>query len=402
MSKIEKGGRVKYTYSVLAYTPAEYVQAARESYILFYQTNPATGKRERFRPTFNLNRIKDPVLQAKRAAEICKDINKLLPLGYPYEKSVELKLSDENQSSMSVQQAFDEAINFKIKSIDNKKTIQTYKMLAKKFVDWCVKMGIGDDIHKTKAHHVPRYVDFLIDNTDISNRTINNYITILRALLYELEDREMIAKNPFSNYNKLQVKEREPLPFNDHERAVISRYIKENDRYLFLAIVLEFYCCLRPKDIRFLRFGHVNLKKQTIITLSTTSKNRKTQYVTIPDALLKYLLEIPDFERYPSTWYIFGKGVKPGLIPIGQNTLASRHKKALNEMLEKGLLMDIAGKSLYNWKYLGNQALFDLNLPLHDIKTQNRHASITTTELYHRRLAPIVETIKGLTHDIME
>ena len=52
-------------------------------YIEFYQTNPLTGKMDRFRQTPQLNRIKDLRLRAKYAHEIEAEINLRLPLALP-------------------------------------------------------------------------------------------------------------------------------------------------------------------------------------------------------------------------------------------------------------------------------------------------------------------------------
>lgn len=401
MPKSEKTSVVKYIIKSLDYTPAEYVVNARDSYILFYQTNPETGKRQRFRPTFSLNRIKDLGIRAKRAHQICKDINKLLPKGYPFANPNEYDVDKiVEEKTYPIDLAFKQAIEFKAKMISNKKTMSTYIKHSTEFVAFCRNSLFIEDINQIKPHHAHKFIDHIKEHKSLTNRTINNYVTIIKTLFFELLDRELIASNPFSKFSKLKVEEQIRREFNDHERRIVAGYIMENDKFLFIAILLEFYCFLRPADIRLMKFGHINLKRQTILTPSGTSKNKKTQYVTIPDGLQEFLIKMGEFERFPQNWYVFGKNVEPGPEPIGVNTLNYRHSKILALLLKSGALLDITGLSLYSWKYSGNQMLFDLNLSLYDIKNQNRHSSITTTEIYARRHAPVIQSIKKLRHDI--
>lgn len=402
MSKIEKKGcPTHYTNKVLDYTPAEYIVAARETYILFYQTNPDTGKRVRFRPTFNLNRIKDSAIRAKRGEMICKKVNKLLPSGYPFVSELEIKKQiSVKPEQIETREALLQSVDFKGLVVKNKKTISTYKSQVLLFADWCDENGLSENIHSIKPSHVHRYIDYIQEARDLKNRTVNNYVTMLKTLNFELLKRDITLINPFSKFPKLQEDEQIRREFNDYERKVVANYIMENNKYLWLAILLEFYCCLRPKDIRFMKFGDIKLKQQTIITYSENTKNKKTQHVTIPDILLEYLLQIPEFERFPSNWYIFGKGLQPGTIPVGTNTLNYKHSIVLEKLKETGDLMDTTGLSLYSWKYSGNQMLFDSNISLLDIKKQNRHSSITTTEVYARRQSPVIQSVKVLRHDI--
>jgi len=54
-------------------------------YISYHQYNPHTEKRENFRPTFDLNRIKNIAEREKHAQRCKKFVNEGLPHGYPFE-----------------------------------------------------------------------------------------------------------------------------------------------------------------------------------------------------------------------------------------------------------------------------------------------------------------------------
>lgn len=67
----------------LAYLPARLVKGKDRWYILFYQTDPKTGDWKRFRPTYNLNRILNIKERTRLGNRIVKEVNKLLPEGWP-------------------------------------------------------------------------------------------------------------------------------------------------------------------------------------------------------------------------------------------------------------------------------------------------------------------------------
>ena len=67
------------------FTKAKFVQGRRRWYIYFKQTNPETNELKIFKPTFDLNYIKDVSERKKRFLEKVKEVNQLLPTGYPFE-----------------------------------------------------------------------------------------------------------------------------------------------------------------------------------------------------------------------------------------------------------------------------------------------------------------------------
>ena len=67
----------------LEFLPPRLVEAVQGWYIVFYQTNPATGELERERKSYKLGRVGERE-RKKRGNELCAVIKKLLPLGYPW------------------------------------------------------------------------------------------------------------------------------------------------------------------------------------------------------------------------------------------------------------------------------------------------------------------------------
>lgn len=96
------------------FLPARLVNGKMRTYILYYQTNPVTGIRERFRETFDLNRIKSKQERLKRARQIIKEINERLPHGYPFESFI-----GSNQRFLD---AIQEAVDLKCRITDRRES----------------------------------------------------------------------------------------------------------------------------------------------------------------------------------------------------------------------------------------------------------------------------------------
>jgi len=394
------------------YELAELKGSSKNYYIEFYQTDPETGKKERFRQTHNLNRIKDHPSLQRKAREIIKEINGLLPQGWPYvteaPKAIIKEVSVEPKKvTHTFRDALEFAVSIKKAALKNPKSFLTYPLQQGYLMEYADLNGISDlEANSFTKKDAYRFMDMvrskpnLKTGKELSTVTLNNYIIILKSLFYVLEERGIIDKNPFAKFPKYRAEKKHKREFNDYERRVVSTYIMEKDPLLFLGILLVFYCFLRPKDIRNIRFGQIDIKKQLITTMSDTSKNGKTQHVTIPDILKTFLLDMPEFERFPMHYYVFGAEGLPGTVKAGEHLLANRHQKILKKMQAEGYLTDITGLSFYSWKYSGNQALFDMNINLMDIKNQNRHHSITVTQIYAERFNPGSPAIKKLNHDI--
>jgi len=380
------------------WVPAKFVRNKRECYILFYQTDPITGIRVRFRPTHDLNRIKDTKHQDAKAREIVAEINKRLPLGYPYEQTKAVQLD-----IVTIEAALRIAMDIKRKKIKNDKSYNSYEVQKVGLTRFCWERGLLEvDVKSFDRSMAFQYIDFIQEANGVKNRTVNNYIIIVKSLFNVLMERGLISENPFSRFQSLKTERRYRREFNDFERRIVAKYISEHDPLLFLAVLMVYYCFLRPKDIRHLRFGQIDMKKQLIFTPAGTSKNAQDKYVTIPEVMLAYMILMPELERFPQHYYVFGENGLPGLKKIGANTINYRHRKVLEYLEKESYLDDISGLSLYSWKYTGNQALFDMNINLRDIQRQNRHHSITVTEIYAEQFAPENKSIRDLRHDIQK
>lgn len=81
------------------FLPARLVKGHRW-YLVYYQIDPRTSERVRFRETHELNRIPDLIEREKRAQLLISQINAKLPLGFPFEEAY--KASPPNTNILDV------------------------------------------------------------------------------------------------------------------------------------------------------------------------------------------------------------------------------------------------------------------------------------------------------------
>ena len=257
----------------LSYLPARLVKGISRWYILYYQVNPLTNQRERFRETYDLNRIVDLNERQIRADKIIEQLNARLPLGFPFE-------SVDAQSKLNIIKAIQLAFQIKSTSI-RKRTQQTLTSIVNVFTDFLrheglMEMNIGD----FRKKHAIAFFDYAIMVRGVGNRTYNNYLERIRTLFAVLEEREYLHENPFAGFKKKRVNGKNRRAFNEQERALVADYIKKNDRWLFLGVILQYYCFIRPIELRRLRFYMIDLKEGIIRLTGKETKNKENAIIT--------------------------------------------------------------------------------------------------------------------------
>ena len=312
------------------YLPADLRITKQGWYILFYQTNPVTGKRQRFRNTFDLNRIKDKKLRKLRAAQIIQEINTLLPFGYPF------KASFNKEKHMPLLEAFDMAHTVKCQT-DRKRTAQMYDSIKRIFTEFVGQKGLVHySISEFSGKEAMQFMDWLVLERKIGPRTYNNYLIRLKSIFNALIEREHIYENPFSKIKKKPQPEKKRRTFTNEEKQIVATYIRENDPWLYLGLLLQYYCYIRPIELRRLRFKHFNLKQGTIHMPSDITKNKKQRNVTIPAIIMDYFQE-EAFTKWPLDYLIFGVGMLPHPDKsCSHNTMNYRHKQILEKLERVG------------------------------------------------------------------
>ena len=79
----------------------------------------------------------------------------------------------------------------------------------------------------------------------------------------------------------------------------------------YLACMMEYYCFIRPDELRSVKIGDISITDQTVYVHPEFAKNRKGQVVALNDKVLKIMIAQKVFD-HPSNEFLFGHKLVPG------------------------------------------------------------------------------------------
>lgn len=380
------------------FLPARLVSKGKRWYITFYQVDPISGIRQKFNRSYDLNRIRDKRLRKRRAVELVAELNmELLPFGYPF-----VKVDEKVPTILSLQEGLDVALEIKARS-DRESTNRMYRSCHRIFLEWAKTVGILNiPVPEFKKSQAYRFMDYVRKERGVSGKTYNNYIIQLRALFYALLEREHVNDNPFVGIKKVTETNKQRRGLSEQEKKALIAWMKENDHTLLLAVVLMYYCGLRPVEILRLRLKNFNISKGVITLPGSITKNKKSSVVTIADEAMPFLMSCK-FHHFPLNHLIFGKGLRPHpTIPAGTHSLRYRHKRAVKALIKKGAIVEDTGISLYSWKDTGVMDLAGKNVNILTIQNHLRHQDLNVTQRYTTSFDKTEEDIKTVRLRLLE
>ena len=152
--------------------------------------------------------------------------------------------------------------------------------------------------------------------------------------------------------------------------------------------MVDMYAFIRPKEIRFLKIKDIDLVNGLIYIDKSISKNKKSQHVAILPPLKAILTEYIGVLK-EQDYFLLSKTGRPGLIQISSKFVVDNHNRILKS---KGY--DTDKFKPYSWKHTGNSLAFEAGAKIDFLKMQNRHHSVTMTEIYIKSIVP-EDLVKG-------
>lgn len=273
---------------------------------------------------------------------------------------------------------------------------QTYRSKLRIFNEWAEHKGL-DQVHVGcfTQERILEFFRYIVKENDLSVRSVKKYRQILHGFFDYLISRKLIAENPVCDVPRMGRKTDEAArPIPDRERKRLLDFMKRNDPQLWLVCLTEYYCAIRPNELRQLRIGDLDLENGVVRIPCTISKNGKTELVNIPNQLHR-LLKSMGLEKYDYTDLLFSSGGTPGPAMLGKNTLRYRFDRIRDKL---GLPPEY---KLYSFKYTGASALVNAGIDTWELQRHMRHKSIDTTEHYiQRNFAVKSEKLKNEFPDI--
>ena len=374
--------------SLLNYYPAVLKMNGRW-YVEFYQTNPSTGQKTRFREYHQMNRIKDLTQRKKIGMDLARKINELLPYGYPF-----VKVHDDSKF-ISLSDAIDLTMEIKSRS-DRKKTVSTYQSVVHSFQNFIrlkkIETISADKFGQTEAM---QFMDHITLTKKPAPRTYNNYISFMKSLFGELLERGYIQKNPWRTLKKSKIIDKNRRMLDENEVKTIFDSAYTTDKMLTLSIFLLYYCFIRPGEQRLMKVNMIDLKNGLINLPGYLTKNKKSETVTIPSVMMPYF-DILKFDEWHPEDYIFGKGCLPHPdTPIGVNTLGEKHRTMVDLLYRSKAIRTKKGISLYSWKDTGAMALVKSGIDAYELMKQMRHSDLSTTQKYLKSLESVNKNVQN-------
>ena len=145
-------------------------------------------------------------------------------------------------------------------------------------------------------------------SADVTPRTYNNYLKLGRTLLNWLCDHEYISDNPFARIKAKKVwrKRRTLIPCADRQR--IMDYLEQTDREFLLYLRLICISLIRPKEVRELRCGDIDLANHRIIVRGDIAKNHYDRYCVISNQIGRDLIDVMQLaNRDPYEFLFYGR-----------------------------------------------------------------------------------------------
>lgn len=330
-----------------SFQPPRIVKGAQGWYVVWYELHPATGELTRFRNTFRLNRIPSKKVRAERAQAILEEITRALAGGgYGFSGPQENGLG-----FTPLMEAMQIAIKLKAQT-GVEATNKSYSSIIRIFSTWSAEARLdGLPIKAFSRMQALRFLDSR-RALGVGGRTVNNYITFLRSIWNAFKERGYIEANPWTQVKKAKEEAKRRRTFSPAEVAAVASYIAAKNQGLFAAILLQYYCFIRPNEIRQLRRSDFDLEKGMITIPAQVAKVKKTRLVTMPETVRMFFAD--HYGKVPPTYYIWGPSQTPHPRQIqGKNQYHKAHNYLLKQMQKKKLLGDIRGLTFYSWKDTG-------------------------------------------------
>ncbi len=339
-------------------------------FVYYYEPRPGTNISFRVKVYENINRSKTVEGRLRIAEKIIQDIHA--------GKTKSAKLAVKLKKGAVLHDILESH-----KHTLRNKTYITYRGQIDR---WRAFLGKKSELEATKSDAL-KFIQKLWSE-GMRPKTVKTYQQNLKSIYRkyaELNDLEGF-KNPFRNMASIKSESVSLSYFNDNQIGRIKEYLQAQNPMIWLICQLQFYCFIRPNEIRQLRSKTINLSAGWIEIEGSFSKNKKTQKVAIPEAFAKDLQFVEGLEPQE---YLF-PGSDPEK-PIHRNTMTLQHKEVLKKLGIKG------NYSLYSWKHTGVTKAVKAGLHIKDLQLQLRHHSLDMVNEYLKNLGVMdMDRIKDL------
>ncbi|RZK27230.1 MAG: hypothetical protein EOO43_00300 [Flavobacterium sp.] len=362
-------------------------EAKQSWYVEFFFHNAEMGKMERFRPTKNLNRLKDPKEKLFQFSKLCEAYKIALEGGWsPIDEKANDRLKRQ-VSSLTLEAAKKLFEEYHIAKGTRKKSRQSYLSKVNQLIGY---YGEDKKVSEISDYEITEFLNFMEKKYMWAGVTYNSSRIILNNYFRYLKVNKYISENPVTDIEtRTKIATESHQIFSEKDFKTIMAWLKEHDHYCLFFVKMIYYTCIRPKELRYLQLKHINLEQNVITVPASISKNKKSLPISIDESLSRELkaLKIPSFAD--SDYLLGSTHTIIGEKRIGENTPYNRFQKCL-----KATKLDEKNYTLYSFKHFSNVKKFKAGWTLAEICSANRHGSLVETETYLKDLLKFVKNNK--------
>lgn len=168
-----------------------------------------------------------------------------------------------------------------------------------------------------------QFLEWMFIYRGVAPRTHNNYRTWCLSFCKWLRQQHYISGDPLLDVPPLKEppKVRQPLPHSELKR--VREYLSERNKHFLLAVMMEYYCFIRPDELSNIRIGDIDAKAHAIYVRAEISKNGKAEMVGLNNAVLSLMRELHVL-RSPKDWYLFSVRCRPGVTKLNSRMFRER------------------------------------------------------------------------------
>lgn len=369
-------------------------KAGKGSYFVEYRCfNPQSDRMERFRVYEGFAKCRSISDVNTHADKIIQKIKLKLLAGwrpwnaediYIYRDETEYRhlaaaAGNDRRDSSHIRKYISEYLLFK-KSEITPKSYESYVSKTRLFVIWLEKNDHAKRrLGEINNEIVISFFQYLINVRKLDKVTVHKYRQNLHNMFEYFREKKIISMNPVHHTPKAMKKvDNAARPIEDRHMAKYIAFAQEHDPQLLIASFFQLLLLCRPnRELRLMQVQDVDLTRQMAYIRDETAKTR-SRVITMPNALIE-LAEKLELHRYPGTYFIFGRGGKPGPDPVGVNYFNRKFsliKKALN-------LPDTY--KFYSFKHTGAGKLLESGATLAELMSHLGHTNFESTIHYVRR-----------------
>lgn len=306
------------------YSEPKITKQGKRYFVTFTFTNNK-GEKDYIRTSGGANRIKSYKEQQTFLKKYRDQIAKMLREGWnPSETADYLRKNG----------TIREQIEAEIKDYEgrlSKKTYIIYKSTLNKFLAWLDEKSYSNLETKDISRSIIREFLEYSKTQNISNRTVNNRLRVLKATFTYFIKKEIIEHNPCFHIDLLPETGTRHKVYTKSQVSEIAAFLKVENPRLYLMLNFILYAFVRPETACKIQLKHIDVKNKTLyIPPINTNKQRGQTKILVPQLLENIK---PHLKTNPELFLLStgpGKTVNPGK-QRGNRDWYSRNFKNIKE-----------------------------------------------------------------------